>query len=103
MAEQAGRSAQGDFIRKANGEILDNGLMIEESPDRSRATLVVSAPGVRERKPEFIGFSASPDRGIHWQAGKEVTLRLRVYSFETPDIPGLLEKFMTVRKAVTGA
>ena len=87
---------------REGGQILDNGLMIEESPDRSRATLVVSAPGVRERKPEFIGFSASPDRGIDWKTGKEVTLRLRVYSFATPDIPGLLEKFMTVRKAVTG-
>jgi lysophospholipase L1-like esterase len=85
-----------------NGGILDNGLMIEESPDRTRATLVVSAPGVRERKPEFIGFSASPDRGINWNAGKEVTLHLRVYSFEAPDIAGLLDRFLAVRKAVTG-
>jgi hypothetical protein len=80
----------------------DNGLMVEESPDRSRATLVVSAPGVRERKPEFIGFGRSPDRGAEWKAGDMVTLRLRVYEFETPAIPGLLEKFMSVRKAVTG-
>jgi lysophospholipase L1-like esterase len=87
---------------REDGQIVDNGLMIEESLDRSRATLVVSAPGVRERKPEFIGFSASPDRGINWKTGKEVTLRLRVYSFETPDIAGVLDKFMAVRKAVTG-
>jgi hypothetical protein len=87
---------------REDGQILDNGLMVEESPDRSRATVVVSAPGVRERKPEFIGFSASPDRGIDWNTGKEITLRLRVYSFTVPDIPGLLEKFMTVRKTVTG-
>ncbi len=80
----------------------DNGLMIEENADRSRATFVISAPGVRARKPEFIGFGASPDRGGAWKAGDELSLRLRVYSFETPDIPGLLEKFMTVRKAVTG-
>ena len=87
---------------REGGRILDTGLMIEESPDRSRATLVVSAPGVRERKPEFIGFSASPDRGIEWQPGKAVTLRLRVYSFATPDLAGFLDKFMTVREAVTG-
>ena len=102
LAEQAGRSAQGDFIRKANGEIMDNGLLVEESGDRSRATFVVSAPGVRERKPEFIGFSASPDRGVDWNAGEEVALRLRVYAFAGPDLAGLLEKFMSVRKAVTG-
>jgi hypothetical protein len=87
---------------REDGQIVDNGLMIEESIDRRRATLVVSAPGVRQRKPEFIGFSPSPDRGIDWKAGKEITLRLRVYLFKTPDIPGLLDKFMTVRKAVTG-
>ena len=29
-------------------------------------------------------------------------LKLRVYSFATPDIPGLLEKFAGVRKALTG-
>ena len=80
----------------------DNGLIIEESPDRSQATFVVSAPGVRERKPEFIGFGASPDRGVAWKQGDELTLRLRVYCFETRSIPGVLEKFMTVRKVVTG-
>jgi hypothetical protein len=87
---------------RVGGRIWDNGLTIEESQDRSRATFVVSAPGVRERKPEFMGFSASPDRGIDWKSGDAVTLRLRIISFATPDIPGLLEKFMTVRKAVTG-
>ena len=69
------------------GQLLDNGLMIEESQDRSHATLVIALPGVRQRKPEFIGFSASPDRGVNWKAGKEIKLRLRVYSFKTPDVP----------------
>jgi hypothetical protein len=92
----------GDFIRKTNGEIRDNAFAVEETADRSRATVVVSAPGVREQKPEFIGFSASPDRGMDLKAGAEVVLHLRVYSFATPDLPGLLEKFMSVRKTVTG-
>lgn len=102
LAEQAARDVSGDFIRKANGEIRDNAFAIEETADRSRAAVVVSAPGVREQKPEFIGFSASPDRGMEMKAGDEVVLHLRVYSFATPDIPGLLEKFMSVRKTVTG-
>lgn len=90
-------------MRNARGEITDHALSIEESADRSRATCVISAPGVRERQPAFIaGFNPSPDRGVDWRPGDTVTLRLRVYVFETPDIPGLLEKFMTVRKAVTG-
>ncbi len=83
--------------------VIDHGFSVEENADRTAATLVISAPGVRERKPEFIGFSASPDRGINLKTGDEIKLKLRLYSFATPDIPGLLEKFMTVRKAATGA
>lgn len=88
-------------IRIVN-KLIDNGLTVEESADRSRATLMISAPGVRSRKPEFIGFSPSPDRGIDWQEGDRITLHLQLYSFDCLGIPGLLEKFMSVRKAVTG-
>lgn len=82
--------------------ILDNSLIIEESPDHSKATVLIGVPGVRERKPEFIGFSNSPDKGANWKSGDETTLKLRLYSFESSGIPGLFEKFMSVRKSVTG-
>ena len=89
-------------IRNAQGQIIDNAFAVEENADRTRATLVVGAPGVRERKPEFIGFSGSPDRGIALKPGDTIAMRLRLYSFDAPDIPALLEKFMAVRKAITG-
>jgi hypothetical protein len=95
LAEQGIRFAK-------NQDILDNGFTVEESPDRRRVSLLVSAPGVRSRKPEFIGFGSSPDRGVDWRAGDQITLHLRLYSFETAGIPGLLDRFMTVRKDVTG-
>ena len=85
-----------------DGKIIDHGLAIEESADRRNATLVVSAPGVPDKKPEFIGFSPSPYRGIDWKQDDELTLRIQLYVFEAENIPALLEKFMTVRKAVTG-
>lgn len=88
---------------KIGDTVMDNGLSMEESVDRSRASFIISAPGVRERKPEFIGFGSSPDRGRDWKRGEEVKLRLRVYSFAAPDISALLDKFMTARKDVTGA
>jgi hypothetical protein len=98
------RDAKQAFILLAEQQtrLGDNGLVIEESADRSRASWAVTAPCVRERKPEFIGFSPSPDRGATWQAGDAVALRLRAYVWSTPDIPGLLDKFLTVRKVVTG-
>jgi len=83
-------------------QVIDHGFMIEESLDRKKSTFVISAPGVRERKPLFIGFANSPDRGIPFKTGDRVTIRMRIYSFETENIPGLLEKFMSVRKDVTG-
>lgn len=98
------RQTQRAFILLAEQKTRfgDNGLMVEESLDRTHATLVVSAPGVPERKPEFVGFSPSPYRGSDWKVGDAVTLRLRIYVFKTASIEGLLEKFMSVRKAVTG-
>ncbi len=82
--------------------ILDNVFIAEENPDRSFLTIAISSPGVREWKPEFVGFSKSQDRGINWISGDTVSLRLRIYNFEAENIPGLLDRFATVRKSVTG-
>ncbi|MDD4823302.1 MAG: hypothetical protein PHI48_12190 [Bacteroidales bacterium] len=87
---------------QVNNELLDHGLIVEENSDRTIASLVISAPGVREKKPEFIGFSKSPDRGIEWKAGDERTIHLRIYRFAASDMAAFLDKFMTVRKSVTG-
>lgn len=86
----------------SDDQILDHGFIVEENSNRTLASLVISAPGVREKKPEFIGFSKSPDRGIAWKAGDERTIRLRIYRFAAPDMAAFLDKFMTVRKSVTG-
>ncbi len=87
-----------------NGAVLDHGLSVEESRDRSRATFVISAPGVRERKPEFIGFSPSPDRGMDVRKGDTVTIRVTKIDFHCEETPALLARFMKCRKMhVAGA
>ncbi|WP_316794312.1 hypothetical protein [Pedobacter frigoris] len=85
-----------------NTQSGDNGFIVEESEDRQKASLVISAPGVREKKPLFVGFAESTDRGANFEAGDQINLHLRLYSFEALSIPDLLEKFMEVRKSVTG-
>jgi len=85
-----------------NEEVIDHALIVEESPDRSVASFVISAPGVRAYKPEFIGFSPSPDRGLSFRAGDEIKINVKVYSFQTKDVPSLLSTFLRVRKAQTG-
>ena len=84
------------------GRVIDHGFIIEENDDRTIASLVISAPGVREKKPEFVVFSKSPDRGISWEAGEERAIRLRVCQFPAADMTVFLDILMTVRKSVIG-
>lgn len=81
-----------------NGEVLDHGLIVAETPDRQRASFVISAPGVRSRKPEFIGFSESHDRGLSVAKGDRIVLKMTKFDFLCPDVPALLNRFMQVRK-----
>lgn len=82
--------------------IIDNGFIVEENSDKSKASLIISAPGVREFKPEFIGFSNSPDRGLNLNPGDKISIHLKVYSFKCDGMPAFYDKFMSVRKEVTG-
>lgn len=81
-----------------DGQIIDHALIVEEAPDRSMASFVISAPGVREKKPEFIGFSPSPDRGLAIRKGDEITIRVTRLSYPCHDVPQLLGHFMHDRK-----
>lgn len=83
------------------GEVKDHALIVEESPDRSVASFVISAPGVRELKPEFIGFSPSPDRGVSVKPGDKIIIRVTRMEFTANDVPTLLNRFMVERKLHT--
>ncbi|AIE87687.1 hypothetical protein OP10G_4319 [Fimbriimonas ginsengisoli Gsoil 348] len=80
----------------------NNGLRIEENAVQDRISFIVSAPGVRERAAEFGGFRPSGDVGADWKAGDELTLKFKSYSFPAKGIPDLLNKLLSVRKALTG-
>lgn len=79
-------------------EIKDHAFIVEETPDRQVASFVISAPGVRERKPEFIGFSASPDRGVTVAKGDEISIRVTKVDFQSQDVTTLYTHFMKERK-----
>jgi hypothetical protein len=80
----------------------NSGMIVEENAARTSASFSLTAPCVRERIPSFGGFFKSGDTAVTWNAGDEVVIRFSVYSFPVNDIPGFLEKFMDVRKALTG-
>lgn len=103
MAYLDRKQQQGVFLFTDQGiawknEVKDHALIIEESRDRSLASFVVSAPGVRSRKPEFIGFSESPDRGISVAPGDELQIRVTRIVFPAMDVPQLYAHFMQERK-----
>lgn len=83
------------------GDIKDHALIVEESPDRSIASFIISAPGVRELKPEFIGFSPSPDRGISVETGDKVIIRVVKKDFPVNNVPSFLSHFMSERTKYT--
>lgn len=101
-AKQKGTILLTDQGIEWNGQILDHGLIVEESRDRSMASFIISAPGVREKKPEFIGFSPSPDRGINVKKGDRITIRVTRIDFYCEEVPDLLARFMECRKLHTG-
>jgi len=80
----------------------ENGLVIEENAAQNRITFAVCAPGIREQAAGFGDFRPSGDRGTDIKAGDSIILRFKTYSFRAKGIPDLLDKFLAVRKALTG-
>ncbi|HEY3779968.1 MAG TPA: hypothetical protein VGL56_02715 [Fimbriimonadaceae bacterium] len=80
----------------------NNELRIEENAAQNRIGFIVSAPGVRERAAGFGGFRPSGDVAADWRVGDELTLRFKTYTFQANGIQDLLDKFLSVRKSLTG-
>ncbi len=79
-------------------------LTLEESDDRTRARLVLSAPGVREDVAYASGNMRLPstDHGAAFRAGATLALRLRVFVFDCAEPQGLFDALAVVRKDLTG-
>ena len=78
----------------------NSGMFVEENAAHDHASLVISAPGVREWRARGIGFDNSGDRAANWNAGDDVSLRLRLYNFPTNDIPAFMAKVFDIREAL---
>jgi len=90
------------LLAEQKSQFSDNGFIVEESKDRKQASFIVTAPGVIEKKPLFVGFTESLDKGVNLKAGDKIEFNMRVYTFKANNIPAVLEKFMEVRKELTG-
>ena len=82
----------------------DTGISIEESRDRKTAVISLTVPVVRENYQYYIADNqaASKDKAPDFKAGDEFTLKFRMYSFHSPDIQGLFNRFAEIRKDLIG-
>ncbi|HYA25504.1 MAG TPA: hypothetical protein VEF05_15180 [Terriglobales bacterium] len=82
----------------------DTGLGLEESLDRKQAYLSLTAPHVREKYKYRICTTRQPsdDRAWDFHPGDGVRLRFRIYSFPCPKIQALFDRFVEIRKDLSG-
>lgn len=89
------------LLAPANAGPDEIGFDFVESDDRQSARLTVTAPGVRERRYQFMNTDAeSPDRGRDFLPGEGVSLSVRIDSFPCASIQDLFDRFFAVRKAL---
>ena len=71
---------------------------------RGGATLLMMTPGVREDHRYALGNTRAPshDEGAFFGPGAEIVLRMRLYLFPCPELQGLFDRFVAVRKDLSG-
>ncbi|HHY81624.1 MAG TPA: hypothetical protein GX505_02965 [Clostridiales bacterium] len=77
-----------------------SGITLEENEERTQACLMISAPGVRYDTKYVNNDNSAPgdDVPYNFSAGYEITISLRAYFFDCPDIPALFDYFFHIRK-----
>lgn len=101
----AERCAAAWLVSEQGSSHGDVGLAIEESGDRTRSVISVMAPGVREdvRYHYWATQCPSADRGADLAAGDSVEFRFGLYVFDCADIPAFFDRFVEIRKSLSGA
>lgn len=79
----------------------DSGIDIEESRDRKKATISLTAPVVREVYKYRITDNRFPsdDKGANFKAGDSLNIKFRVHFFEAPELQDFFNYFTQIRKS----
>lgn len=97
-------SGQGFWLMTTQGNALgDYGLGIEETRDRDRAILSITAPLVRELYSYRICDMRHPSEDVprDFEAGNEVVITFRICGFSATGLQSLFDRFATARKELT--
>ncbi len=95
---------RGFFILAEQDTVLgDEAFFIYEYPSEKRLTIRLSAPGVREHRYRMTrADNPSEDKGIALKGGDEIRMHFRVYDFPCEDLMDYFDKFLTIRKDLSG-
>lgn len=82
----------------------DSGLDIEENLERTSAMFTVTAPGIREEfRYTLCGHDEVPaERGKDFKQGDIVQINVRLFLYPSTSLQGLFERFIEIRKDITG-
>lgn len=95
---------RGFFILTEQDTVLgDDAFFIYEYPLEKRLTIRLSAPGVREHRYKMTNAdNPSDDEGISLKKGDVINIHFRVYDFPCDDLMAYFDKFLTIRKDLSG-
>ncbi len=80
----------------------NSGLIIEENAPGNKATFVINAPGIREKRYVMCGFTKSDDQSSDWEEGDEVILRFQLHNITAGNLQEFFEKIFDIRKLMSG-
>jgi len=87
------------FTEQGN-QLGDYGIRIEETADRKRAIIAITAPVVRESHNYRICDNEAPslDVPLDFKAGDEIRIRFTIHEFSAPKLQHLFDKFAALRQ-----
>lgn len=81
----------------------NHGLQVVETPNRRQAIVRLETPGVRAHSYTMLNpRSPSPDRGVTLTVDDKLEVRFRFFAFQAPELQSLFDRFVEVRKDLTG-
>jgi hypothetical protein len=94
---------RGFLLATRQDTILGNsGFVFKEDPAQHEASIILAAPGVREKRYVMCRTIESKDKGIDLKQGDTVDMYFHVYSFHASDLSEFFNIFFSIRKDVIG-
>lgn len=95
---------RGFFLLTQQDTIIGNSsFTIHEIPEQKQLTITMSSPGVREHRYTMCNAdNPSNDKGIAMEKGQQIEMMFRVYEFPCDGLMAYFDKFLSIRKALSG-